>query len=362
MHLDSNASNAPGSWDGQPPSATEQPALGVPALAEYSSESLLPTIAETRSAPATRRSDLEFFPSEGPARDGGESVPIVAAAATPWAPERRVRQVAIVACLVLSMAAALMWRSVVRWGAPLPHHAPDIAAVELAQPPRELRPVAPLATEPRASDQGTKPAPLSSKIEAASSRGDGETRASAAPVKMQNPTGSLLRAALPAAAAEPLVSTPVAIEPSGVPSPPADPISAETSIAAATPSAVAPLATSAAPTADIEAVLARYVSAFRNLDAGAVRDVWPSVDASALARAFRGLKQQEMVFDRCNIGATGASAVASCGGNVRYVTRVGGKNPRTELRHWQFNMRRVGERWLIEEVATRSSDSMAGEK
>ena len=67
---------------------------------------------------------------------------------------------------------------------------------------------------------------------------------------------------------------------------------------------------------------------------GAARAVWPTVDAKALGRAFDQLQQQTLEFDECAIAVTGARAVASCGGNARYVPKVGNKSPRTEARQW----------------------------
>jgi hypothetical protein len=100
-------------------------------------------------------------------------------------------------------------------------------------------------------------------------------------------------------------------------------------------------------------VLTRYASAYSQLNAAAVQDVWPSVDARALTRAFRSLEQQQIAFDSCDIDAKGTSATASCGGTMRYVPRIGPRDPRTERRRWQFTMRRIGDRWLIDTVQSR---------
>ena len=100
-------------------------------------------------------------------------------------------------------------------------------------------------------------------------------------------------------------------------------------------------------------VLTRYRSAFSDLDAAAVSQVWPNVDSSALARAFRGLEEQGIAFDACAIQVTGASAAASCGGTVRYVTKVGSKEPRTERRRWQFTLGKVRDLWMIQTVESR---------
>ena len=97
-------------------------------------------------------------------------------------------------------------------------------------------------------------------------------------------------------------------------------------------------------------MLSRYRDAFSVLDAGAAKAVWPTVDEKALGRAFDQLQQQTLEFDECAITVTGAGAVASCGGNARYVPKVGNKSPRTEAREWRFSLRKVNEEWLIEAV------------
>jgi hypothetical protein len=104
---------------------------------------------------------------------------------------------------------------------------------------------------------------------------------------------------------------------------------------------------------DIELVLTQYRSGFSDLDAAAVSKVWPNVDSRALARAFRGLEAQGIAFDSCVIQVTGASAAASCGGTVRYVTKVGSKEPRTEDRRWQFTLAKVRDLWMIQTVESR---------
>jgi hypothetical protein len=103
-------------------------------------------------------------------------------------------------------------------------------------------------------------------------------------------------------------------------------------------------------TAAIRAVLTRYGNAFSGLNAAAVGEVWPSVDERALERAFRGLQEQDVAFDNCQVGVNGADATATCSGTVRYVTRIGSRTPRMEHRVWQFTLRRAGAGWLIDRV------------
>jgi hypothetical protein len=53
-------------------------------------------------------------------------------------------------------------------------------------------------------------------------------------------------------------------------------------------------------------------------------------------------------FDRCEIDVQGARAVASCQGSARYGPGIG--NAPTGARQWRFNLRKVNDAWLIQEV------------
>jgi hypothetical protein len=132
---------------------------------------------------------------------------------------------------------------------------------------------------------------------------------------------------------------------------PAAPVSAPAVPAAAGATAATPAP--ARDAADIQMVLTRYRSAFSDLDAAAVSNVWPNADSRALARAFRGLEEQGIAFDNCDIQVTGTSAAASCSGTVRYVTKVGSNDPRTERRRWQFTLGKVRDLWIIQTVESR---------
>lgn len=117
------------------------------------------------------------------------------------------------------------------------------------------------------------------------------------------------------------------------------------------PAAPAPLR--AAPEAAIQMVLGQYRTAYRELDAGAARAVWPSVDTRALRKAFDSLEQQDLVFDSCQIAVADARAVASCRGFAWYIPRVGNKSPHDDQREWEFTLRKSGEAWLIDTVSAR---------
>jgi len=131
--------------------------------------------------------------------------------------------------------------------------------------------------------------------------------------------------------------------------------------ASATPAAVA-LSTAVGPTipppsapvmrVDEEALvrqtLQRYRNAYEGLDAHSARAVWPTVNESALARAFDGLESQALTFDTCNVSVRGDAAAVVCRGTTRYVPKVGSREPRTEPRTWNFTLRKAGPAWTIE--------------
>ena len=125
---------------------------------------------------------------------------------------------------------------------------------------------------------------------------------------------------------------------------------------AAAPAPAAPPPTAArTPAADVDNsairdVLGRYRSAFNTLDARAAQQVWPSVDARTLDRAFGQLQQQNVSFDRCTIAVKGSSAEANCNGTTRFVPRVGSRSEQTESRQWNFSLRKANSGWQIQDV------------
>jgi hypothetical protein len=161
------------------------------------------------------------------------------------------------------------------------------------------------------------------------------------------------------------VMTPPALTESG-----AAPITAPPPAATSTPAAVPPsVATAPAAatvahseagvprvsatdvdTSAIQGALDRYRSAFNALDAGAALEVWPTVNARTLARAFERLQQQDVSFERCQIEITGARAEAACTGTMLYVPRVGNRTAQVDRRHWTFSFLKVSDDWLIEGV------------
>jgi hypothetical protein len=104
----------------------------------------------------------------------------------------------------------------------------------------------------------------------------------------------------------------------------------------------------------VRAALREYERAYEQLDAKAVRAVWPSVDTRALERAFHDLKSQTLVFDRCDIDvARGSQAVAACSGRATYETRAGQQAARSEPREWTFTLQKSDEAWRIVSASAR---------
>jgi len=103
----------------------------------------------------------------------------------------------------------------------------------------------------------------------------------------------------------------------------------------------------------VETVVGRYRDAFTNLDASAVRAVWPSANEKQLARAFGQLQDQRLEFHACDFDIKDAVAAATCTGVAVYVPKVGNKNPRFDDRRWVFTLKRAQGGWVIQEVVIR---------
>jgi len=98
----------------------------------------------------------------------------------------------------------------------------------------------------------------------------------------------------------------------------------------------------------VERALRRYRVAYEGLDARSAQSVWPSVNQAALARAFDGLESQTLTFENCDVQLSGETATARCHGNMRYVPKIGSREPRTEPRVWSFTLRKSGSDWQID--------------
>jgi hypothetical protein len=151
--------------------------------------------------------------------------------------------------------------------------------------------------------------------------------------------------------AEPLAPPPAAVDPRLAPPEPLAKPEQRPAVAAAPISAEASGAST--DTADIQDLLNRYQDAFNNLNAGAAKTLWPSVDERMLGRAFDQLKRQEVVLGACQTTVTGFRAVSSCHGHASYVPKVGNKMERNEARRWTFTLRKSEGGWLIERVESR---------
>lgn len=114
---------------------------------------------------------------------------------------------------------------------------------------------------------------------------------------------------------------------------------------------VAPLTDPVRPVDDrllVDRALEQYRVAYGRLDAQLAQAVYPSIDQSALARAFAGLASQSLVFDACDVEIRAGRASATCRGTASYVPKVGNGDPRIENRVWAFTLRRGADDWTIE--------------
>jgi len=242
---------------------------------------------------------------------------------------------------------------------------PKTAAVAAVPEPAAVTvtPSAPSRGAPSATDEPTPPA-ISSKREA--------PRVRPAPA-VKTASVSSPRAAKPlpiqesktASVSSPRTAKPLPIRESTIAplvgsSPPPASLSAEPRPVVASPATLpraeasaAPAPRMPAPETAIQTVLSQYRTAYRDLDAGAARAVWPSVDTKALRKAFDRLEQQDLIFDSCQITVSDVRAVASCNGYAWYVPRVGNKGPHDDQRQWEFKLSKVEDAWLIDKVSAR---------
>jgi hypothetical protein len=107
-------------------------------------------------------------------------------------------------------------------------------------------------------------------------------------------------------------------------------------------------------------VLDQYALGYSTRRAGVVRQIWPSVDARALERAFSQLQSQQVSFDDCRIEAAAAAARATCSGTARWVPAVGDRSPRQQSRTWHFVLARDGEAWVITQAWVGNCSSAYG--
>ena len=106
-------------------------------------------------------------------------------------------------------------------------------------------------------------------------------------------------------------------------------------------------------TAAVRAALTKYANAYTDLDAAAVRAVWPSVDQAGLRRAFSALDAQQVTFDRCDVQVTGAAGRATCAGTTMWRPKIGGGSAREQNRTWNFVLKNAGGSWQIVKAEVR---------
>jgi hypothetical protein len=97
-----------------------------------------------------------------------------------------------------------------------------------------------------------------------------------------------------------------------------------------------------------ELALQRYRRAYEGLDARSAQAVYPTVNESALARAFDGLISQTITFERCDVEVEADLATAACRGSASYVPKVGSREPHTEPRVWNFRLHKAAGEWRID--------------
>jgi hypothetical protein len=100
-------------------------------------------------------------------------------------------------------------------------------------------------------------------------------------------------------------------------------------------------------TTAVRVALAKYASAYSDLDAAAVAAVWPSVDRAGLRKAFSALDAQQVTFDHCDVQVSGAAGRATCVGSAMWRPKIGGGNAREQNRTWTFLLKNAGGSWQI---------------
>jgi tetratricopeptide (TPR) repeat protein len=129
--------------------------------------------------------------------------------------------------------------------------------------------------------------------------------------------------------------------PATTPSPPPPSTAKPTPPAPAQPSI-------AAEEAAIRATLREYAAAYESLSVDAVRRVYPTVNAEALARSFRELSSQQVqISGDDKITIDGATAVVRCTVVQSFTPRVG--QGRRQNVQSVFRLQKTGGRWVIVE-------------
>ena len=104
----------------------------------------------------------------------------------------------------------------------------------------------------------------------------------------------------------------------------------------------------------IENVLQQYQAAYRQLDAAAVRSLWPSITVSAfnqLTKNFAQYRSGDLQLEAPAISIDGANAQATSAATVSFVPEVG--KPVNQRIVATFRLRKVAGAWVIESFESR---------
>jgi len=100
----------------------------------------------------------------------------------------------------------------------------------------------------------------------------------------------------------------------------------------------------------VRGVLQKYADAYSRLDAAAAQAVWPSVNRSALTRAFGNLSEQSVALDSCIVDVSDVTARANCNGSSTWQPKVGGGGRKTDARRWSFDLAKGPNGWTIRDA------------
>jgi hypothetical protein len=169
-----------------------------------------------------------------------------------------------------------------------------------------------------------------------------------------SPGAAAAPAAAPGADARNIEGPRVSVTPPPTPAnpvtapPPAAGRGAATAVAAAAGEPAVPRPAPGLDEPAIHATLRTYAAAYAGLDAGAVRRVFPSVNESALRRAFGGLRSQQVEIEGEQVAVNGETATVSCTLVTVAIGQVGAATPRRDSRRVIFTLaKRDDGAWVI---------------
>jgi hypothetical protein len=255
--------------------------------------------------------------------------------------------------ITTAVAAALMLLAAVPFAPPLRNAAapatPETATLAAVAPPSAApasvadAPASAAASPDVATPAGPSAvAPIERAVLPSAAADTARRAADAPPLPAATPPSALTMApAVPASVIEPVVAPREPAEP------PTVPVTSLTSAGLAVdPSSIDPPPAEPAQEPLVRGALNRYAAAYNTLDAAAAQRVWPGVNRAALTRAFEGLSAQSLSLGDCRVDVTGRTARATCAGTASWTPRVGAGS-QTESRVWSFALERTGENWQI---------------